>query len=533
MYKYLLGGALAAVALTAHAELANPDFATFDARPMGSVAYAEKNGPPLWRLASGSGQVITAAADALDGDSYFQFDTLANGFGSNKLDTCIAIDADREINLSYAVFAAHTNPAGLSVRLAPVFYGNQADCEAAIDNDSNANDLGDAGDLDVELGADQGDQWLVLGPDTRPELRIAASAIPEHSRFLRLSVRARDRADQIDPPAVLRLDGIMLTQEVSTENRVANGSFEHAERFADDFVAGGTGWYLDRDDAMQRAAIGPTDFALDGGNVIYLENLAGGYGDSRLDQCVLLDGNDVRPSASVYTLAPSADLAVRLNVAFHAASDCSDSSLGGGLGISDQDFGLDIPAGTWQHLVAADSRSGAPLVDAGATAALFSIRVRDRSGSGNNPDADQKIVFIGEASIGDAPPAPHFGPGAPGLFHTETEVQIIAPEGAQLIYTTDGSNPDLSQTPQAGPVTLTLTNSTQIRAAAVRVSDGEISAVRSATWTIVNPPPVPLVPSTGTSCTLSATPGATDPLLPALVLIALLWVAARRTDRSD
>jgi hypothetical protein len=514
-------------AMAAGAELANPDFADFDPLAPGTVAYAENEGPPGWFLTAGSGQVITDSERALESDSVFRFDALTSGYGANKLEQCILIDEDHTISISFAVFAPFSNPAGLAVRVNPTFYDSLAACDEAMRLDSGGGRLTggrDNADIDYVLGAEDGNTWIVRSPSSTADLLYAANQIPVGARFMRLSLRNRVNApanSATDPH--LLIDAVRVSQGSDTTSLAVNGAFDHVSLFDGDFVAGNSGWVVNRGEGSQaRAAVGPVDFALSGNNVIYLENLSGNFGINRLDQCFPVGDADIQPSVSVYTVSPDPELSVRLNTGFFASEDCSGSALSD-LGIQ-TDFALDGPAREWQTLVADSIRSTDDIV--GAQSALYSIRLRDRSGEGDNPDVFQKIVFLDEASAIAGLTRPTFSP-APGTFDTETlDVTVTAPEGAMLLITTDGSEPDMSLSPLASPQILTLDQTTTVRTRSIL--DDEMSAVRSGSWTKVDPPPPPLRPTTNTGCTLSQTPGTPDPLLPVLVLMALAWIAWRR-----
>lgn len=534
MHKYLLAGVMATLSTVAQANLVNGDFAQIDPAAAGADIYNNGEGPPAWLLhlntAEGAttASVFNDATRAFEGQAYFAFDTPVGAFGANKLDQCVRIDATQSLTFAYRLRIEGVTPSNdQRVRINPKFYADQAGCEAdRLEDGSDRRLTGnrDNDDLDIRAAAAgiEPNVWTAVTDSTHGSqagaMRYEATDYPVGSQFMRFSLRVRDDSGQ----ASLYIDAIELLQGGS--NLLVNGGFEHVALFDGDHLAGSSGWRLKRDTATQRAAAGPAGFALGGGHVVYLEDLTGGFGANRLDQCFAINGNqDIRPSILAYTPSPDAGLALRLNVSFFDDADCAGTELDA-LEIADQDFTLDGEPRNWLPLVAGETRVVADL--GGAASALFSVRLRDRSGSGNNPDVFQKIVYLAEASAVAGPASPVFSP-APGSFDTASlAVTITAAPGAQLVVTTDGSDPDLSHAPQASPLTLTLTQTTEIRAASIE--DGALSPIRTGTWSrVAGPTPRP-TPSTGTGCTVSANPGATDPLLPALLAMALAWIALRR-----
>ncbi|MCC5885550.1 MAG: chitobiase/beta-hexosaminidase C-terminal domain-containing protein [Gammaproteobacteria bacterium] len=362
--------------------LSNGSFGNLNPRPA-TVSYAQRGGPPGWRLVveerveNGGGSVGTG--DALAGEAWFSFDQLSEGFGDNKLEQCVAIDASRSVDISYGVRAdtPDDDASNIRVRINPNFFASFEDCITAMAQDSGGNRLSGGrnnDDVDFDLGA-RGNEWVERNPSELAGLRYEVSDLPEGTQWMRLSVRARDRSG-ISPAPRVRLDAFRVTQGTSPTNLLVNGSFEQIELRDRDFLAGGDGWFLDRSgDGDRRAAAGPVDFALAGSNVFFFEDLSENFGDSRLDQCVALDGETLQPSLFVRTAEPAAGLAMRVNVDFYSSADCSGDADG------DQqlreDFDLDVDASTWVGFTLGEERSAAQYGE--AQSALLSIRMRDRS----------------------------------------------------------------------------------------------------------------------------------------------------------
>ncbi len=213
---------------------------------------------------------------------------------------------------------------------------------------------------------------------------------------MRLSVRARDRSG-ISPAPRVRLDALRVTQGTSPTNLLVNGSFEQIELRDRDFLAGGDGWFVDRNgDGDRRAAAGAVDFALAGSNVFFFEDLSENFGDSKLDQCVPLDGESLQPSLFVRTAESAAGLALRVNVDFYDSDDC-DGDANGDQQLR-EDFDLDVDANTWIGFTLGEERTAAQY--GGAQSALLSIRMRDRSAvSGANVVSVGGLPRGGSASL--------------------------------------------------------------------------------------------------------------------------------------
>jgi len=521
--------------------LQNADFADYELPADGSsVSYAPGEGPPSWTIvvnAGTGGGVYTSAALASQGSSYFAFNPpLTDGFGANKLEQCVPVTDSESLSISYAVFAATAtgDARTFAVRVNPTFWPDFASCRTATATDSGTGRLSggrENDDNDFALGEDQGGVWIERGPAQQPGLFYAQSDIPVGAAYMRLSIRARarDGVAGLDPQPQLRLDNIRVTQGGSLANRVVNGSFEHGERFDGQFLTGMSGWQVGRGgDTNARAAVGPVSFAQSGSNVFYFEDVTGNFGVSSLDQCVVLNGEDIRPSISAYTLRPDAELAVRLNVDFYPDASCSGTS-DGALRIR-EDFTLDGAAGQWVALITEEVRSAAQYGDAGS--ALLNVRVRDRSADGSDaPGEFARTVYLDDAAIVSAIATPVFSP-APGEYTSSVVVTITsATPGAILYYTDDGSTPDDTSATLANGGQLTITETTTLNV--VAFEDGQFSAVRSGTFAIVTaapPPSGPLNRSTG--CSVSAQPSVMDPTLWLLLLIATAGLAWRRRARK-
>ncbi|TVS17606.1 MAG: JDVT-CTERM domain-containing protein, partial [Gammaproteobacteria bacterium] len=363
--------------------LANGSFGELNPRAQ-TVSYPQRGGPPGWRLvveARGENDGGTVETDdAFAGEASFSFNQLSEGFSDNKLEQCVPIDASRRVDISYRVRAdtPDDDASGLRVRINPNFFESFEDCITAVAQDSGGSRLSDGrnnDDVDFDLGS-RGNEWILRSPAEDSDLRYEVADLPEGTTWMRMSVRNRDRSG-IDPAPRMRMDDIRVIQGTSTVNLLVNGSFEQIELRDRDFLSGGSGWFVDRnDDDSRRAAAGPVDFALVGSNVFFFEDLSEDFGDSRLDQCVALDGETLQPAAFVRTGEPDADLSLRINADFYASADCegdADSDLR-----IREDFDLDIAANEWVNFATDESRSADDYGD--TQSVLLSLRMRDRSG---------------------------------------------------------------------------------------------------------------------------------------------------------
>lgn len=190
-----------------------------------STSYELHGGPEGWHLTAGSGQVVTFAEATNDSPAAaFVFDALSEGFGDNKLDQCVPIDASQDLAIALQVYADASNASGLGVRVNPNFHATLESCLAALAIDAGGDRLSGGrsnDDIDFVLGQADGRVWLVLSEEERPELRYAAVDIPAGATYLRLSLRARDRSGVVPAPA-LYLANVSVTQ---SEESLVNGDF--------------------------------------------------------------------------------------------------------------------------------------------------------------------------------------------------------------------------------------------------------------------------------------------------------------------
>ena len=101
----------------------------------------------------------------------------------------------------------------------------------------------------------------------------------------------------------------------------------------------------------------------------------------------------------------------------------------------------------------------------------------DENGGGDNNGGSNTGGNSGSGSVTQSVSAPTFSGNT--QFTESTQVSMSGPAGAEIRYTTDGSQPTAQSTLYSGP--LTLTETTTVKAIAIK--DGQSSAVTSRTYT--------------------------------------------------
>lgn len=408
MFSNIIRRALLALAFSPSFCLAldNGDFSTLSPRDSGSHTYGTSGGVgflPAWTLLSDDGGILEIGiAPAATGDTVFRFAAPSDRFGDNKLDQCVPIVPDQDIVFSYQL-RTNVSPItnDLRVRLNPFFYKDLASCEADLQQNANGGRLDGPltnADRDVRLGSLSGlfsNQWLQITTATHGEtgpMVHAAADIPANARALRLSLRVRD--DAADDQRHLWLDDIRVTQGNDPTNRVVNGDFSHRDLADGEELSANQDWYLDRSgNTTLRAGAGPIPEPRVGTNAFYFSSLTGNFGDSKLEQCVLING-DVRPALAVMSPTPDDHLTLRLNVDFYSGAYC-DSGRDNSLRLR-EDFSVVGTPGQWRYLTTTESRTNDDLT--GMSSALISIRARDRSADGQ-PGSFFRPVYIDDVSI--------------------------------------------------------------------------------------------------------------------------------------
>ncbi len=164
---------------------------------------------------------------------------------------------------------------------------------------------------------------------------------------------------------------------------------------------GPPGWALSLDRDDQFGIVEDIDFAFSGSRSFYFSALGRGFGDSRMDQCVVLDDpfDALMLSVHVLTDEPDPELALRLRVDFYADSACDEDSANSGDEQIGTDVGLSeerVDPGEWTR-IDSETRLASELGE-DVRSARISLRVRDRSNDGQ-PRDPARIVWLDAVSL--------------------------------------------------------------------------------------------------------------------------------------
>ena len=164
---------------------------------------------------------------------------------------------------------------------------------------------------------------------------------------------------------------------------------------------GPPGWVLSLDREDQFGIVEDVDFAFGGTRSFYYSALGRGFGDARMDQCVVLDVpfDALMLSVHVLTDEPDPELALRLRVDFYADTACDEDSANAGSERIGTDVGLSeerVTPGEWTR-IESETRLASELGD-DVRSALVSVRVRDRSDDGQ-PRDPTRIVWLDAVSL--------------------------------------------------------------------------------------------------------------------------------------
>lgn len=164
---------------------------------------------------------------------------------------------------------------------------------------------------------------------------------------------------------------------------------------------GPPGWTLSLDRDEQRGLVEDAEFALSGGRAFRFNALGRGFGDSRMDQCVVLDQpfDALMLSVHVRTEEPDPELALRLRVDFYADELCDNDSANADAEQIGTDVGLSedrVAPGEWVRIESA-TRLASEL-GGDVRSARISIRLRDRS-NGGQPRDPARVVWFDQVSL--------------------------------------------------------------------------------------------------------------------------------------
>lgn len=477
----------------------------------------------------------------LTGSGVFTFEQLTNQFGDSRLEQCVLIDENVDIQYRYSV---RTNRGGannsLRVRLNSNFYTDMESCNRDLQSDSTNARLTDRQfdrNRNTFLGSAglETDEWLQVESANRDDdgetidepLTHAADQIPEGAGAMRLSIQpflfnfTGDAEDNVR----IWLDDIRVEQD--GHNRVLNSDFSHPDLEDGDFVtAVDSGWQValaPRDGITPLSAAGALPFALDGENGFYFKRLTGEYDDSRLVQCISradFPSGILQPSFNVASDEPASGLMAAVRAEFFTDDACVNEDT-----LDDLAGELDITGdpGQWQFVQTTSPIDGNSI--AGGGSMRLTLSVRDRTGGNDAPDSGlARTVFVDDVKLSAMVLArPTFSPEGQS-FVERLVVTVDGPAGSTLYITTDGTDPDTSSMALQPGETIELTETTELRAIA---SDGQaVSEIQSATYDGFDRPNINQSTSSSFGCSLTG--GAHDPVLPILVLLALIGLARRK-----
>lgn len=162
---------------------------------------------------------------------------------------------------------------------------------------------------------------------------------------------------------------------------------------------GPPGWTLNLGSDMQRGLVEAHDFVEHGSNAFRFNQVASGFGSSRLEQCLEL-GDAMAHQLSTWVRAddPHPELAVRLRMDFYADADCGTDSLNADAEQIQTDIGLSsdrAPARQWVRLDS-EVRLAGELGD-DVRSVRISLRQRDRSNEGQ-PRIPARTVWFDRVS---------------------------------------------------------------------------------------------------------------------------------------
>lgn len=187
MMRSITGGALLLFSGALCAQtLQNADFEAT------TGSWPSDEGPPGWTLNLGSDDqlgLVESPGFVEPGSNAFRFNQVASGFGSSRLEQCLALDDPMAIQLSTWVRTQDPHPE-LVVRLRMDFYAD-TDCQT----DSSAAD-NEQVQSDISLNADRAPagEWVRIASEIR-----LGSELGDDVQSVRVSLRQRDRSDGGQP----------------------------------------------------------------------------------------------------------------------------------------------------------------------------------------------------------------------------------------------------------------------------------------------------------------------------------------------
>ncbi len=441
---WLVGLCLAVLVSLPAVAIINPDFAPEQSY---SGAGDEFPGPEGWILRDLEDRraLVSTVEFAQSGERVFWFESLTRGYGDNKLEQCAPLTDPDDIIVSASVWTL-TPDSDLRLRINVEFYASLADC---LDREDEIEDS--EGNFNID------------GPAATWQAISYPVSVPGGATHARVSLRGRDRSDDgdpADPPLVFYLDSVQVAGA-----DLANGDFEQGEltlaSFGED--QGPFGWVLRSVEDQGLVIAEPT--AAGQGAAFVFTQLDEGFGDNTVEQCFAIDAFDqFNFAASIWPAETDPDLRVRLNFDLHAnEQDCLARA--NRIDRFDTDFlTSDMTMGEWNLRF-----SETIIRPANADWARIALRARDRRDPIPRGVSSGGLVLFDQVQPWRLLP-PELSPPGQAAGTQPLQVTLTSPiAGAELIYTTDGSDPAPGNgTTVASGSSIILSEDTTLRVAAFR-----------------------------------------------------------------
>ncbi|MGY6553609.1 MAG: hypothetical protein ACXIUM_03705 [Wenzhouxiangella sp.] len=356
------------------AEIVNPNFSPEQTYAGTTEEFA---GPDGWILRDLEDRraVVSSVEFARSGSRVFWFSTPTAGFGDNKLDQCIPVDAAPDFAFAFSAWTLRPD-SDLRARVNIESYPTEADCDARSNRLDNE-------DFDFRIEGTAA-QWQEFAQ---------TFAVNSGADFVRLSLRLRDRSGPggapAEPPVQVFFDDVRVIGASLVNGNFADTTISEAQFAAGE---GPFGWVLNA--AGELGVVVPQAAAVDGSAFGFNQLFTApepddrGFGDNSLEQCFAIDSfrnRLVAAGVSVWTSVSDSDLRVRLNLdTFPDEASCLARDNSQRLRQIQTDFRTsDLQSQSWNRL-----QGDAFVVANGEAFARIALRARDRRvglTAGNSP----------------------------------------------------------------------------------------------------------------------------------------------------
>ncbi|TVP55652.1 MAG: hypothetical protein EA349_08985 [Halomonadaceae bacterium] len=481
--------------------------------------------------------------EGFEGTGVFAFEQLTIMHNDSRLEQCVPIVDDLPITFSYRIFINGPINANVRGTINSNFYSDMEGCERDMQAGIATNGLTQRGDSELVPRTNYSatvleiNEWFEVTRYNRVEattsvdlpMELSTNDIPNGARALSFSLQLRNGIQENNASNPDREDVRLFIDDIQAVqagvNLLVNSDFSHPVLENGDFLTEAeSGWQLalfPREDINPMASAGVLPFALEGEQGFYFKRLTGEYSDSSLVQCIdALPTDNLKPAFNVLSNEPAEGLMAAIRGEFFTDSACQVADM-----LPDLEGELEIQAnpGQWQRVETSLALPGD--ATSGNGSMRLTLSARDRSGVDDAPDSDlARTLFMDDVTLVLTLPRPTFSPDGES-FDNSLVVTVNGPEGSTLLLTMDSTDPTTSSMAVMPGHTLTLTETTELRAV---VSDGEaLSPVQSAVFTLRGSGGrVTNSSSSSFGCSLGT--GASDPMLPLLTLLALMGLMLRR-----